>query len=63
MTREFWELEYGEKFTVNDKDMRGMTFIKCESGATLDDGMTEVNAVNLANGEFWTIGERVEVEV
>lgn len=62
MKRKFWELEQGEKFAFYENGTR-FEFIKCESGVTIDDGMTEVNAVNLANGDFWTIGENVEVEV
>lgn len=64
MKRAFYELKQGEKFAIYDgEEQSRITLIKCESGVTIDDGMTEVNAVNLANGEFWTIGERVEVEV
>lgn len=62
MKRVFYELKQGEKFAIYDgEEQRRIRLIKCESGATIDDGMTEVNAVNLANGEFWTISERAEV--
>lgn len=60
--KRFSEIEQGEKFITYEDNLMQM-FIKCESGVTIDDGMTEVNAVNLTSGEFWTIGERVEVEV
>lgn len=64
MKRAFYELKQGEKFAIYDgEEQSRITLIKCESGVTIDDGMTEVNAVNLTSGEFWTIGEDVEVEV
>lgn len=66
MKRAFYELKQGEKFVIYEYDgeeQNRITLIKCESGVTIDDGMTEVNAVNLTSGEFWTIGERAEVEV
>lgn len=64
MKRTFYDLKQGEKFAIYDgEEQSRITLIKCESGVTIDDGLTEVNAVNLTNGEFWTIGERVEVEV
>ena len=68
MRKNFYELDCGDRFklcekTYNGLCVNGITFMKCESGVTIDDGLTEVNAVDLANGEFWTIGEIVEVEV